>query len=349
MKTQNIPTPVMNAKILEAIDNDNIKAAQDSATDYTRTGIREDSFAFKVLPPELAPELDRGLDETQLQVIWELEPESPGAKWVPLQTVPDGEYIMGSRYVIPFARVVTPKFMKDIDELRTTRQDIRKILTDNSIKDGLAEIDSKFIATCDAIVQDTADSSPGIQRVTGKTQWQQYSAPLNRETFAEASKMLTKGNANGQFRMRNHIALMNESTSRDWLKLKRDDVGGDLAQTFFTDGLTIDKFMGLKSIFTIKDNLVPDNTVYFFAAPEFLGKCFYLTDWTMHMKKVAWFIEMFSYWLGGFAFGNIAGVCRADFGVTESIDIGGSTGPTGTATGPTGTGTGTATGTSASG
>ena len=52
--TQNIPTPVMNSKILESLDRDLVKTAQDAATDYTRIQIREESFAFKILPPEKA-------------------------------------------------------------------------------------------------------------------------------------------------------------------------------------------------------------------------------------------------------------------------------------------------------
>jgi len=311
--TQNVPTPVMNARILEHIDRDEVKKAQDAATDYTRIQIREESFAFKILPPEKATDdmLTRALDE-RLQILWEIEPDSPGAKWVPLQTVPDGEYITGSRYIIPFARVLTPKFMKDIDELRTYRQDIRKILTDNSIKDALAEIDTKFIETVNAIVFN-APAAGAANNVTNKVQWIDLTDPLNRSSFAEAKKMLPRGTAQGKFRLRNYIALMNDVTSQDWLKLTRDQVGGDLAQEFFKNGLTTDTFLGVKAIFTIKDNLIPDDTVYFFAAPEFLGKCFYLSDWTMYMKKEAYFIEMFSYWMGGFAFGNVAGMAVARF------------------------------------
>lgn len=312
MDTQNVPVSVLNARILEHLDRDEVKKAQDAATDYTRMQVREESFAFKVIPPEKATDdmLDRDLDE-RLRIIWEKEPDNPPSKWVPLQTIPDGEYITGSRYQIPFARVLTPKFVKDIDELRTYRQDIRKILTDNSIKDALAEIDSKFITTVNSIVFDSAGAgSP--QNETGKVQWIDVTDPLNRQSFAEAKKMLPRGNSNGKYRLRNYIALMNDVTAQDWLKLDRLAVGGDLAQDFFKNGLTTDTFFGVKAIFTIKDNLVPDNYVYFFAAPEFLGKCFYLTDWTMFMKKEAYFIEMFSYWLGGFAIGNVAGcaVCR---------------------------------------
>jgi len=312
-ETQNVPTSLMNARILESLDRGEIKKAQDAATDYTRTQIREESFAFKILPPEKATDdmLDRTLDE-RLQIICELEPDSPAAKWVPLQTVPDGEYIVGPRYVVPFARVLTPKFEKDIDELRTYRQDIRKILTDNSIKDGLAEIDGKLMDTVNAIVFD-APGQGQPNNITKKVQWIDLSDPINRETFAEATKMLPRGNSNGKYRLRNYICLMNDVTARDWLKLDRLAVGGDLAQEFFQKGLTTDTFLGVKAVFTIKANLVPDNYIYFFTAPEFLGRCFYMTDWTMYMKKEAYFIEMFSYWLGGMAFGNVAAVALCRF------------------------------------
>jgi len=128
--------------------------------------------------------------------------------------------------------------------------------------------------------------------------------------------MLPRGNSSGQFRLRNYACLMNDTTAQDWLKLDRDAVGGDLSEEFFKNGLTTDTFLGVKSIFTIKDDLVPDDWVYFFAAPEFLGKCFYFTDWTMFMKKEAYFIEWFSYWFGGFAIGNIAGVALCKFNHT---------------------------------
>jgi len=310
--TQNIPIPVMNSKILESLDRDLVKTAQDAATDYTRIQIREESFAFKILPPEKATDdmLDRAIDE-RLQIIWEIEPDSPAAKWVPLQTIPDGEYVTGSRYIVPFARVLTPKFVKDIDELRTTRQDIRKIMTDNSIKDALAEIDNKWIETVNSIVLN-APTAGAVNNVTQKVQWVDFTDGLSQASFAEAKKLLPRGNANGKFRARNYICLMNDVTAQDWLKLKYTDIG-DTATDFFKNGLTTDTFQGVKAIFTIKANLVPDNYVYFFAAPEFLGKCFYLTDWTMYMKKEAYFIEMFSYWLGGFAFGNVAGMALARF------------------------------------
>jgi hypothetical protein len=348
--SDNIPVSVMNNKIMEAFNegsDTSIKKAQSAATGFTRIQVREDSFTYKILPPEKATDdiLNVSLDNDMPSVIWEIEPDSPGAKWVPLQSIPEGEYIQGRRYLIPMARIVTPKFTKDIDELRTYRMDLRKVLTDNAIKDGLAEIDGKWIETCDGIVIDLmwlntatgattatvydpdadtytvanpyAGDGVAVQTLTGKVQYRRFSAGLDRSDIAEAKKMMPSGSLfpgfEDKFRLRNYLMLMNDVTAQDFLKYRREDAGGDLSQELFENGLTLEKIMGMKTIYTIKGGIVPDGVVYFFAAPEFLGKFFYLTDWTMYMKKEAYFIECFAYWLGGFAIGNVAAVCRADF------------------------------------
>lgn len=320
MNTQNIP--LLNASVLDALDNgtqDGINKVAQVAADYTRTQIREDSFAFKILPPEKIDNsrLKRDLTEN-LGVIENLEPDSPGAKWVPLETVPDGEYITGSRYLIPFARVLTRKMTKDIDELRTYDYDIRKILTDNSIKDGLAKIDEKFIETVNSIVFN-AEAASKENKVTGKVQWIDFKDPLNRQTWTEASKMLPRPNKEGKFVTRNYIALMNDVTARDILKLDRNETGGDLAQKNWIEGLTTDTIEGIKLVTTIKSTIVPEDYVYFFAEPSFLGHCYYLTDWTMDLKKEGFFIQFYSYWLGGFGFGNVAGMALARFNQTGGI------------------------------
>jgi hypothetical protein len=319
-KTQNVSEAVINQRVLDMLDrgdSNSLEKVAQAATDLTRTSVREDSFAMKILPPSKATNdmLVRDMTEN-LSIIEDLEPESPGAKWVALQDVPEGEYIYGTRYRVPFARILTPKFVKDIDELRTHKVDIRKILIQNSIKDGLAEYDGKFIETCESIVFDK--DSDGVQNVTGKQQYMTFSGGLTPENWADAQKMLPRGNKRGQFRLRNYIALMNDVTAQDWKKMKVNDIGNENVNKMFNEGLTADTYFGTRCIFTIKDDLVPDNRVWFFAAPEFLGKAYYLTDWTMFMKKEAYFIESFAYWLGGMAIGNIAGVCCADFDVDGS-------------------------------
>ena len=310
---------IMDANLLKMIEKggsaDMEKVAQ-TANDVTRTQIREGSFANKILPPEkignerLAPTMTE-----DLIVIDDLEPDSPGAKYVPFETVPEGEIITGSKYITPLARIVTPKFTKDIDKLRTYNYPIRKMLTDNSIKDGMATHDRKFIETVNSIVSNTATGKAGgAQKITGKVQWMDFDEGLNRDTFTDATKMLPRGNKDDKFIARNYIMLAHENTLRDVLKLGRQEIGGDLAQKHWEEGLTETTIMGIKAISTIKRSLVPEGYIYFFAEPTFLGHNYTLTDWTMYLKKEAFFIEWFSYWLGGFSFGNIAAMAVARFG-----------------------------------
>lgn len=303
-------------KMLEKGASADVEKVAQVANDVTRTQIREGSFANKILPPEkignerLAPTMTE-----DLIVIDDLEPDSPGAKYVPFETVPEGEIITGSKYITPLARIVTPKFTKDIDKLRTYRYQIRKMLTDNSIKDGMATHDRKFIETVNSIVSNSATGrAGGAQKITGKVQWMDFDQGLNRDTFTDATKMLPAGNDEDKFIARNYVMLAHENTLRDVLKLTRDEIGGDLAQKHWENGLTETTIMGIKCISTIKRRLVPEGYIYFFAEPSFLGHNYTLTDWTMYLKKEAYFIEWFSYWLGGFSFGNIAGMAVARFG-----------------------------------
>ncbi len=315
-KTQNVPTEVINQRVLDYIDRGDLTKVAQATSDLTRTSVREDSFAMKILPPQKATNDMLAHDMTEnLSIIEDLEPESPAARWVALQDIPEGEYIYGSRYRVPFARILTPKFVKDIDELRTHKVDLRKILMQNAIKDGLAEYDGKFIETCEAIVFDGEYDDDGrfLQRITKKEQYKYIPGGLNKASWADAQKLLPRGNDRGQFRLRNYIALMNDVTAQDWKKMDVNAIGNENVNRMFHEGLTADTYFGTRCIFTIKDDLVPDGRVWFFAAPEFLGKAYYLTDWTMFMKKEAYFIESYAYWLGGMAIGNVAGVCCVDF------------------------------------
>ncbi len=325
-QTQNVPVDVLNSRILSSLreeGNEGVKKAQDASTQFTRLHLREESFAYEVIAPVQATDdmLERSLATDMPRIVWDMEPDSPGAKWVPFEDIPTSEYIQGSKYLIPMARIVTPRYQKDLDELRTYRMDLRRVFADNSIKDGLAAYDGKFIDETNAIVTDTTGGVGTPHRLTGKITWRAFSGGLSRENVIEAKKMLLSGSTiagmGNKFRVRNHLMLMNDVTAQEFLKYDRSEAGGDLSQQLWENGLESRKAAGgLTMLFTIKGEFIPAGRVYFFAAPEFLGKAFYLTDWTMYMEKKAFLINWFSYWLGGMAFGNVAAEARADFDLT---------------------------------
>lgn len=312
-----IPVAVRNRQIMDFIDRGEYDKVAQVNADFTRIQIREGSFTHDILPTAPAPRIDKDITE-RLRVIESLEPDSAGAKWVPLQKVPEGEYMFGQNYEIPMARLLTRKVQKDVQELRNYDYDLRRVFSENGIKDAEYEYDRQFVETINRIVLDTNNGfgNPGLQVETGKSQYEAFSGGLTKENWVQAGKMLLRASQTipgNKFVLRNHVALMNELTARDWMLLDTYEIGDANVAGHFRSGLSEDSPFGMKVITTIKQDLVPENVVYFFAEPQYMGKGYYLQDWETYVKKEGHYVESYSSWYGGFAIGNIAAVARADF------------------------------------
>ena len=109
------------------------------------------------------------------------------------------------------------------------------------------------------------------------------------------------------------VMLMNNVTAQDFVKMSRSEVGGDLAQEMFVSGLPSKTLLGVKPIYTIKRDLVPDGVIYLFSSEEFFGKYYRLQPLTVFMKNEAYFLEYFQYMNLSLAIGNVKGVVRVDF------------------------------------
>jgi hypothetical protein len=204
-----------------------------------------------------------------------------------------------------FDRIMTPRFTKDIDELRTYDMDIRQILSDNAIKDMLAEEDGKFVLTLNLLLGSQGATVPE----TGTVQWRAIAGGITRDTIAEAMKVLPETPSH----LNVATVLINNVTIWDVVKWGRDEVGGDLAQELLTRGFAEREIMGVRWIVTIKRDLVPDNTIFMFAEPKFLGKFYVLEDTTMYIDRKAFMLEFFAYESIGAAVANVAAIARVDF------------------------------------
>ena len=98
-----------------------VKEALDAVNDFTRTKMREDGFFRRIMPPVTISndELDRQLSTDKPVKIVDKEPDSPAAITIPFGALPTNIYIRGPRYPVMFDRIATPRFTKDVDELRT--------------------------------------------------------------------------------------------------------------------------------------------------------------------------------------------------------------------------------------
>jgi len=309
---------VFNDTFIEMVSGGQQKEAAVSAQQFTRNKLREESFAEKILTPiDIAnDELDKTQDP-EFHVKWcDREPDQAPAVTIPLGVVPDGYQFKGTRYPVYFSRLTSPLFMKDIDKLRGYTYDIRGILLENSTKDLAAEVDTKFIEKVNSVIglRDTNNTLNGMSL----PQWASISGGLRRETLVDAFKVITRlkvpfGPMQPDGNATRGVMLCNNVTGMELLKIERTEAGGDTSEKMFLEGTPPPTILGVKTIFTIKRDLVPDGTIYLFSSEEFFGKYFRLQPLTVFMENKAFFLQFFQYMNIGMSFGNVRGACRVDF------------------------------------
>lgn len=283
------------------------KEAADAINAYTRTKMREESFLEKIIPSvEVTNEdLTRQVHTDKPVMVVDKEGDAPAAVSVPFATLPLNYYIRFPRYQVVFQRIVTPRFGKDVVELRTYEADIRQIISDNAIKDMLAEKDGKFIVALNACL-----IGPGqVMPTSGAAQYQQISGAITRESLADSLKIMP----NTPFNLEVHTCLANTITAKELLKFGRDEMGGDKSQDIMLNGYSEDVLLGRRWIFTIKKDLVPTGAVYQFADPKYIGKHFSLEPDTMFIEQKAFMLEFYVYCCTGAAIGHTGGIARVDF------------------------------------
>lgn len=324
--TQNVTVAQMNDAQLALMRGtpDQVQKAAQVNDAYIQTTLREEIFCTKLVPESPIADADIQSDiNGEIYAQYELQPDSPGGLYIPLGSLPPSEIMAGNKFRMNFGRIMTPEFNADIDKLRGYKTPLPQVMMEQSLKDTATLRDARFLQTLNRIVAEgksgaLSAGSSHAQARTGKIQWKRAaSGGVNISNFVEAKKMMIRGSTTagleGRYRLRNYIALVNDATAQDFLKLDTTQVGDTTKGQMFKDGLTTDTFLGLKAIFTIKDDLLPDNVLFTFPAPEFIGKSHTLQDWTTFMERRGPMISTFAYWFGGMAIGNIAGVCRYDF------------------------------------
>lgn len=295
-----------NAAFFGLLEAGQVKQAADMVTDFTRIKIRESSFFEKLLPAvkigddELTPQLNT---DKNVKLV-EREPNSPAAITIPLGAQPVQYYFRGDRYPVYFDRIVTPKFTKDISELRTYGMDIRQVISDNAILDMDFEFDKKMLTAVQTIIGSLSSTVAETGVIQNKSIID--SAGITRSSLFELKKILPSTFAH----LDAVTCLVNNITIHDVAKFGRDEVGGDLSESMFVDGFQQKKLLGMNWVVTNKTELVANNEFYLFASPEFLGKSFVLEDTTMYVDKKAYNLEFFAYCERGASIGNPASVAK---------------------------------------
>lgn len=292
-------------------DNGTIKGASAAGSNMIRRRIRENGFTRRIIPPQTVgnEDLDRLLTSPKPAIIEDMEPKSRGAVSLPFGTAAEATSYFEDRFQCVFSTVSTPEFYKDINELRTTRMDLRQVVTENSLKDVETQEDVTFINGCDEIV-----GTVGGVGASGVQQNFEIEGGITRETYPQILSYLEDAKLN------NGVILMNRKTAKEFLKWGRDEIGGDLAEKLMQKGMPAlqeSEFFGVKHIFTIKNEVVPNGVVWIFGEPGYLGRFYELQKLVLYVEKKKDILRTSARELISLTIANVSAIAKVTFtGVT---------------------------------
>ena len=282
---------------LKGADPGMFKYAKESAESYIRTMMMEDAITDDILPPEQisAEDCDRTLTSLKPYKIVEVEPEATGAVTVQYGTNPNTVILEGKRIPVFFNKIITDKYVKDIDELRMWDMDIRQIVCDKQTKWMQWEVDRRFVwAANSALAMHAEFPQTGLPCL-----WKTYSEGFTRENYVDSLRIMFQSRS----RFHPDRLLMNEYTAYEVFKWGHEEMGGPYSQELITEGKLNRDMMGKK--WTV--------TIYMFAEPKFLGRNYILQPVTMYVDNEATKISWYMYETRGGCLANVTAIACADF------------------------------------
>lgn len=298
-ETPEVSLELLNQSFVDKVFNGQIKEAEEASSGYIRLKMYEDGILRRLFEAQMKGEgdLDPLMDSDQPSIIVELEPDAPRATFVTYKGTGDRAYFNGKRFRVPFGKVESDRISKNKFELMTIRMQITDWLKEHQVKAIQEEEDKLFIETLEDIVQTNA-----AQQVINISM---AANPSFKDAFTEGWKALTR------LRLPGGKVLMHKNTYLDSLKLKIDEIGNTPIESRFNRGVDgEDSFMGSPVVTTIKDNLVPENTIWFFTQPEYFIKYYMLQDATLFLRTEADMIHFHTYESVGIGIGNTNGVVK---------------------------------------
>lgn len=295
----------IKSKLLSG-DRDLQKTAGLAVDEYFRVEIRENGIRRQITPAKtVTSENFDTVEDTDFPVMFvEIAPQSAGARKVSFETGPRGNVIHGRKSRVEFARIMTDRYTIDKIRLETYKMPILDIFYDMMLKDIMDVEDYTTMAVDRDIVGEINSYNAEMGCIRNVE-----AGAMSREALVHLQKGMKVAPGNLQATK----YLMNDITYCDFGIFDRNDIGGDMAQTMFIDGVTLKKIAGVDTIVTTKKDLVRDNEVFIYTDPKFYGGFYSFKDVSVVVqeKDDIW-LSFFAHETMGASVVNIAGVALAN-------------------------------------
>lgn len=286
-------TPEKNAEFLQHLQeagDGEIKIASADGSNYTQRIVRESQFTSHIMPERtitademlpIIPGYNSGNDVEEVGVVLcNIEPGTPGARTVSLDTAPEQDTYRGAWYWVSISKDEIPELVKTVDKLALYKNiDLRQVVTDNALRVLDNHPDYRFLQT----VRDITGSDPNAVGAGGYLQYREVSGGMStRANYKSVYRPLMEAG------LINGCMLMSRVTALEFWGWDRQQIGGDKAQDILTGGLKAlgsFEFNNIPHIASIKQTILPAGEVVAFAPPNFLGQNLVYQAPTLWVRK----------------------------------------------------------------
>jgi len=295
VETSSLQGRTITANFFRKIEEGRVKEAADAATQYVRQEMQGEGIVRRIMEPVFLTEDQLDIDENTDQPKRIVEKDQLATStFIPFYGTAEQKYFTGPKYAVYFGKTESDHYYKSKFELMTYRNDIRQLLSDSCVKSLTDGEDTHWF-----------------------NQWDEITAANSAEQSFTKSGGLTADNV--VFGIQKLLALkipigkivLSKSTFIEVLKLLQTQVGDTVASRHYDDGIGNEETLwGIPCVTTIKTDIVPDNTLWFFGkyAPEenvnFLGNFFTIQDATLYLEQKADMINFYAYGAPGIGIGN---------------------------------------------
>lgn len=258
------------------------KEAEERSQAYLKLRVYEDSFLSRIIPPKpISPsQCDRTLESpTLLRKIIDKEYTDVKATVMDFRGKGDYKFIETEQYPVDFYKIESEEYHVTEGELRAKEQPVQSIIKHHTAREIQETMDTTFINAVEAIITAAA----GAQTVSVT---EDIILPSN------ITKLRNLLDGRTTFPLTAATLLMSQAQFNNMAVWPQAGVDNGMGEEYWADGYKYDKIYGLRVVKTIKTNLIPENTVYVFAAPEFLGHHLTFNDDRFQIKTdyddIAW-------------------------------------------------------------
>ena len=256
------------------------KEAEERSQAYLKLRVYEDSFMARVLPPKpISPsQCDRTLDSpTLLRKIIDKEYTDVTATIMDFRGKGDYKFVETDQYAVDFHKIESEEYHITEGELRAKEQPVQSLIKHHTAREIQVKMDEAFIAAVDAAITSTGNSITVPEDII----LPQNITKLRNVLDGRADPPLVSA-----------TLLMSQSQFNNVDVWPQAGVDNGMGQEYWRDGYKYDTLFRLRTIKTIKTDLIPENTVYVFTAPEFLGHHLTFNDDRFQIKTewddIAW-------------------------------------------------------------